>query len=99
MSYAVVFLSRARKELLDAWDWYEERQFGLGDRFFNEISRKIEKIQKLPQSYPSKQKGFYESRIDVFPYLIIYRIQKQKKIVVITSIFHTKRNPKTKYRE
>jgi len=33
MTYKVELLPRARKELVDAWDWYDDRWAGLGDRF------------------------------------------------------------------
>jgi hypothetical protein len=29
MSYTIEFLSRARKELLSAWEWYEDKKEGL----------------------------------------------------------------------
>lgn len=70
MSYKIEFLPRARKELLEAWDWYDDRWSGL---------------------------GFRETKIGVFPYLIVYKLQKRKKIVAISSIFHTSKNPKKKY--
>jgi len=31
MSYSIIFLRRAQKELLEAWEWYEGKQEGLGD--------------------------------------------------------------------
>ena len=37
----VIFSTKAEKELLSAWASYEEQQPGLGDRFVNEIHRKI----------------------------------------------------------
>jgi len=42
-------------------------------------------------------KGFQRDKVRVFPYLIMYRIQKRKKIIAISSIFQTSRNPKKKY--
>lgn len=97
MTYKIEFLPRARKELLEAWDWYDDRWNGLGDRFMREVEKKVQQIEKPPERYAERQKGFRETKIKVFPYLIIYRIQKRKKIVAISSIFHTSRNPKKKY--
>jgi plasmid stabilization system protein ParE len=97
MTYKIEFLPRARKELLEAWDWYDDRWSGLGDRFMREIEKKLEQIQKTPERYAERRKGFRETKIKVFPYLIIYRMQKRKKIIAISSIFHTSRNPKKKY--
>lgn len=97
MIYRVEFLPRARKELLDAWDWYDDRWTGLGDRFMREVEKKLQQIEKTPERYAERRKGFRETKMNVFPYLIIYRIQKRKKIVAISSIFHIRRNPRKKY--
>ncbi|HEY4060498.1 MAG TPA: type II toxin-antitoxin system RelE/ParE family toxin [Puia sp.] len=97
MSYKIELLPRARKELLDAWDWYDDRWNGLGDRFVGEINKTLEQIEKTPERYAEQKNGFRETKIKIFPYLIIYRIQKRKKIVAISSIFHTSRSPRKKY--
>jgi plasmid stabilization system protein ParE len=97
MTYKIELLPRARKELLDAWDWYDDRWSGLGDRFMAEITKKLAQIEKTPERYVERKNGFRETKIKVFPYLIIFRVQKRKKIIAISSIFHTSRNPKKKY--
>jgi mRNA-degrading endonuclease RelE of RelBE toxin-antitoxin system len=98
MSYTSEFLLRARSELLAAWEWYEDKQEGLGDRFKKEVYDKISQIEITPERYPQRKKNFYEARLKIFPYLIIFRFQKQRKIIAIVSVFHTSRNPKRKYR-
>jgi len=97
MSYKVEFLPRARRELLEAWDWYDDRWPGLGDRFVREVEKRVQQIEKTPERYAERRIGFRETKVNVFPYLIIYRIHKRKKIVAIGSIFHTSRNPRKKY--
>jgi len=62
----------------------------------------MERIQSIvhhPERYPIRKKEFRQVLIKVFPYLIIYKIDKNGNNVVIASIFHTSRNPKKKYRE
>jgi len=98
MIYTSIFLLRARQELLDAWIWYEERQPGLGDRFKNELYKRIYKIEQTPERYPERKKPYRETRVEIFPYLIIYRISKKEKLIIISSIFHTSRNQKRKYK-
>lgn len=97
MSYKVELLSRARRELLAAWDWYDDRWPGLGDRFVREVEKRMQQIEKTPERYAERRIGFRETKVNIFPYLIIYRIQKRKKVVAISSIFHTSRNPRKKY--
>jgi plasmid stabilization system protein ParE len=96
MRYKAIFLSRALRELADAWAWYEERQPGLGNRFTNEVFKRISLIEHNPQAYPQRKRPYREAIVTVFPYLIIYRVHEAKKLVLITSIFHTRRNPARK---
>lgn len=93
MSHTTLLLVKARKELSDAFLWYEDKQPGLGDRFANEVFNKLAEIESHPDRYPIKIKNLREVRIAVFPYLVIYRIEKLKKQVIVVSIFHIKRNP------
>ena len=99
MSYTIVFLVRAQHELLDAWEWYENKQTGLGDRFKDQLMNRIHSIAQHPERYPIRIATYREVRIKVFPYLVIYRIDKDTNTVVISSIFHTSRNPMKKYKE
>ncbi|MGC4037398.1 MAG: type II toxin-antitoxin system RelE/ParE family toxin [Chitinophagaceae bacterium] len=98
MIYSTEFLSKARNELLAAWEWYEERQPGLGDKFKEEVYRCVRVMEKNPKRYPERKKTYREAGVKIFPYLVIYRIHERKKIIAIVSVFHTRRNPKKKYR-
>ena len=86
-------LPRAQKEILDTWEWYENKQPGLGDHFKQEVRDKINLIVKNPLHYPLKGK-YREAQIDIFPFLLIYKIIKDK--IFIVSVFHTSRHPKKK---
>jgi plasmid stabilization system protein ParE len=94
--YLTIFSSRVQKEIAKSWDWYEERQPGLGDRFVKEVLAKIKLIEQHPERYPTRYKSYKETPISVFPFLIIYRLNTRKKIIRIVSVFHTSLNPKKK---
>ncbi|MBS1935209.1 MAG: type II toxin-antitoxin system RelE/ParE family toxin, partial [Bacteroidetes bacterium] len=47
--------------------------------------------------YSIRYKNYREAILSIFPFIVIYRINKKKKIVFIISVFHSKRNPKRKY--
>ncbi len=98
MSYTALLLSKAKKELGDAYLWYEDKQNGLGEKFANEVFNKLSEIENYPDRYPIKIKSFREARIAVFPYLLIYRINKSTSQIIVISIFHVKRNPLRKLR-
>ncbi len=96
--YSSILSARAQKEIEKAWEWYEDRQQGLGDRFVKEVTNSISKIEKTPLRYPFRYKSYKEAVVSVFPFIIIYRISKPKKIIRIVSVFHTSLNPKKKFR-
>ena len=44
MSDTFLLLPKAKAEILEAWEWYEEKQPGLGDRFKQEVYGKIKRV-------------------------------------------------------
>jgi len=95
MNYSVDFFVKARLELFEARLWYENQEQGLGKRFKEEVFRKIDLIQNNPLHYPLKN-GLHEAITDVFPYIIVYKVIKSRKMIIIVSVFHMKRHPKRK---
>jgi len=89
-------LAKAQLEILDAWEWYEEKQAGLGDRFKQALAEKIKLIQENPLHYPVKGK-YREAKTDTFTFLIVFKFNKRDKIIYIISVFHTSRHPKKKH--
>jgi len=99
MNYSYRLHPIAEKEYSDAYAWYEDAQLGLGERFIETATKKIESIAVQPDVYGSKRKGYRETIISKdFPYTIVYKVNHHKKEVFISSIFHSKRNPGRKYR-
>ena len=96
-AHVTILSSRAQREITEAWNWYEDRQPGLGDRFLKEVRARIEKIEQTPERYPTRFRSYKETPVPVFPFLIIYRINKRKKLIRIVSVFHTSLDPKKKY--
>ncbi len=98
--FSYELLSEAEKEYLEAFAWYEEQQEGLGDRFMVAVRRKIMAVSINPYLYASKKHRYHEVLLDdSFPFVIVYLIDKKRNHVIITSVFHTSRNPGKKYRK
>jgi plasmid stabilization system protein ParE len=97
-TFSAILSVRAQKEIISAWEWYEERQQGLGDRLIKELTHRIQLIEQNPGRYPTRYKSYKESPVPVFPFLIIYRLNKKKKLVRIVSVFHTSLNPQKKFK-
>ena len=47
----VIFRREARADVLEAYRWYEEQEFGLGAEFRTELRATIERIRGRPLSY------------------------------------------------
>ena len=87
MSYQSLLLAKARKELTQVWKWYEDRLPGLGDRFAKNVFDKIARIEKTPERYPKRFRNYRETMVETFPYLIIYKIDCKKNLVLMRACF------------
>ena len=100
MSYTYRLHPLIKQDYDEAYVWYEEKQKGLGERFLRAVRKKIEEIVLFPEAYSSKgNKNFREVQVDTFPYLIIYKFNKRKKEIYISSVHHSKKHPRKKYRK
>lgn len=92
--YTIIFLERAIKEANNAFLYYEKEQIGLGKKFETNLYKAIFYIEKNPLHFRIIKNNIRQLLITKFPYVIIYRIVRNK--IYIQSIFHTSRNPKRK---
>ena len=99
MNYILKYSTKAESEYFKAFDYYEEQSDGLGDRFEQSVGYKINQIVKNPYQYSERRPHYRECWVKDFPFLIVYKILAQKQIILITSIFHTSRNPRKKFRK
>ena len=96
MNYTVELSIKARLELSQSWTWYEEQQRGLGDRFEETFFNKAYLIQTNPLHYPVKG-NYRQAPTDIFPFLIVFKVDRRKGLILVVSVFHTSRHPRRKY--
>jgi plasmid stabilization system protein ParE len=94
--YQLVIKPRAIEMAIEAYEWYNEQQIGLGDLFLNELESYYDKLEELPLAYSKIKKNFRQAVLHKFPYVIVFEVIKKE--VVIYSIFHTSRNPRKKFK-
>jgi len=51
MAYRLIILQVAAKDTLEGYNYYEQLQQGLGDRFLSEVMERYNDISKHPQYY------------------------------------------------
>lgn len=98
MPYHIEFHPQAVQELEDSYTWYEERSVGLGERFINAVSKRLKLLAATPEIFPKKRKNYREVTVDSFPFTIIYEVFNEEAKVLVYYVFHSKRNPKIKYK-
>jgi len=99
MDYNILFHHTAEREYIKAYQWYEEHLKGLGDRFSRSVEKQIKLISKNPEHYQLKKRNCRESKVDVFPYIIVYKIYQKTNDILVLAVFHTSRKPGKKTRK
>ncbi|MBA7656775.1 hypothetical protein ES703_64702 [subsurface metagenome] len=82
---------QAVEELIEAAQFYESRQNGLGIRFLNAVEDAVASFQIDPLIWKPDRLGRRKYRIWKFPYLLIYKVIESR--VYILAVAHTSRKP------
>jgi toxin ParE1/3/4 len=94
MTYNLEIRPLATLEILEAYEWYEQQQEGLGYRFLDSLEEFFFTLQNNPATFSYYEKPVREGLIKKFPYLVVFEIFDS--IVVVYSVFMAKRNPDSK---
>ena len=99
MNYKHVFAPAALIEYKEAVEWYDERSKTAAENFVRDVKEKIKSICINPLRYRNAYKYFRETSLKKYPFYIVYFVDENKRLVIISSVFHHKRNPKRKYKQ
>lgn len=91
MEYKILLFPRAEKEITESADWYESQRKNLGKRFLICIDKSFSSIIENPLKYALTKGNFRQTKVDVFPYVIIFQVSE--KDILIHSVFNTWQNP------
>jgi len=93
MGLTLQFNNEAREELLNAIDYYEDKQKGLGRRFNEVVNQTMTNILSFPESFPVIYDNKRKAAIKHYPYILIYEYEVRDNVVYILSVFHTRQDP------
>ena len=99
MSYLIAWQQRAIAEYEAAALWYKERSIQAAENFETAVNKKINILRTHPIRYRKTYKEFREIQLAKYPFNIIYLVDEIKGRVIISSLYHHKRNPKKKYKK
>ena len=94
--HSIKILESADLDMEEAVFWYKNIDFDLSLNFLMEYDKILDYLEDNSNLFIKTKSDFHEVKLKHFPYTVIYRIYDTEKIVVITSVFHQKRNPKNK---
>ncbi len=89
--YSVIFTQAARRELIEAQDWYDREATWLGRRFRQAICDLIERMSDSPRQFPTVFKHVRRALLRRFPYSLFFVIEGDGIIVI--ACFHGSRDP------
>ena len=92
MIFEVVIEPRAILDIQDAVDYYESKQSGLGEHFYQVIDDHLEILTKNP-FFQIRYKDYHGVPMKKFPFIIFYFIDGKLKTIYILSVFNTALNP------
>ena len=91
MTYKVIVRPEAEREIQEAFDWYEERDEGLGLEFLRAADACLSTVQRNPASSPIVHEQVRRALLRKFPYALFYLVREDT--VVVLACFHAKRSP------
>ena len=91
MAAIIRALSIASEELLDAIGYYEQRQQGLGLRFWHEYAFCLSVIQYAPNMSQAYASGIRKAKLRHFPFQVVYWYDGD--LILIIAVAHTARKP------
>ena len=93
MIQRIIFKPQARFDVAEAYEWYEERDPGLGAEFMRAVDLAVHQIKRNPEMYPLVHKNVRPGLTRRFPYSIFYVVEDD--LVYVVSVFHASKDPRT----
>jgi plasmid stabilization system protein ParE len=84
-------LSKAERELEDSVQFYDEEKPGLADRFLDDFLAVMERLGRHPESGALVSGRLRTTRLNDFPYNVVYRIEPRS--IVVVAVAHQSRRP------
>ena len=96
MTYLLEIDERAFKDIQNAVDYYNDRQAGLGKRFYRSYKKALGTLKRNPY-FQIKYDDIRCVLIKPFPYMIHFQVDEAEKMIIIFAVVHTSLNPDKSY--
>ncbi|MEX0997067.1 MAG: type II toxin-antitoxin system RelE/ParE family toxin [Flavobacteriaceae bacterium] len=93
MEFKLVIKPLAEEDIIEAADWFEEKNPSLSLDFILKISETLLLIRKSPNHFQKRYQNVRVVFTSKFPFGIYYTVEKNT--VFVHAVLHTKRNPQS----
>jgi plasmid stabilization system protein ParE len=90
----IVLTDGAQQEIINAFNYYESAQAGIGAMFINYLESTFNSISTNPKGFKKISSKSRQAVVRKFPFIVIYEAIDDQ--IVILAVFHTSRKPKRK---
>ena len=91
--YKIVFSENALRDIEETVIYYNEQQKNLGKKFAIEVQSTLNSIKRNPFYSSIRYNDIRCAFVNIFPFLVHYKIETDINTVKILSVYHTNRNP------
>ena len=88
MTWQVIFEAAAQAEIANAFDWYEQKSYGLGGDFLRMIAAAEELLTRNPDTFPSTRGRFRRVLLRRFPYALHFELLNGQSVSVLACLHH-----------
>ncbi|MBD8081441.1 type II toxin-antitoxin system RelE/ParE family toxin [Chryseobacterium caseinilyticum] len=93
MVFKIITTSEANRDIVNSFEYYKNvAGKKVADSFFKDFKFTVGKLKKVSY-YQKIHNDFHRLPFKIFPFIIIYKIEKEKQIIRIFRVFHTSQNP------
>lgn len=86
----IIVLREAQLEVQEAFNYYEEKNQGLGFEFMRSLDAALQSVKRNPTTYQQIYKETRRVLLRKFPYALFYLVEETKVIVI--AVLHQKRS-------
>lgn len=93
MNATILLLPEAKKDVEQAYRWYEAQSVGLGMEFLRCLEVILAAIQRTPTIYPKVQGTCRRAILRRFPYVVFFEAEQDRNCCIVYSVFHCAQHP------
>jgi len=86
----IVLRHEAKADVLEAADWYDQRSWGLGYRWFQAVESTLSRLRDTPDGPAPLFGNVRRWTVDGFPFGIFYRIREDQ--IEVLAVLHGRRH-------